>query len=189
VHRSPLVSGLAAIFGGTAALFALFGILINPIFLVVAALFGAVTYLTWYHASGKLAARLYRTVEQQAATNGGQARQAGERGGFGAGPREEWRPPRDGEAARERVRGGQRRATGAGPGAGARQRTSQNRPPQGPKPADYKILGVEPGADENDIKSAYREKVKEVHPDTEGGDEQQFKRVKTAYERLTGEAV
>jgi curved DNA-binding protein CbpA len=35
------------------------------------------------------------------------------------------------------------------------------------------------------VKQAYREKVKEVHPDTDGGDEEAFKKVNRAYERLT----
>lgn len=46
------------------------------------------------------------------------------------------------------------------------------------------ILGVDRGADAATIRQAYREHVKEVHPDTEGGDEQAFKRVTTAYETL-----
>jgi curved DNA-binding protein CbpA len=35
------------------------------------------------------------------------------------------------------------------------------------------------------VRRAYRSKVKEVHPDTESGDEESFKRVNRAYERLT----
>ena len=31
--------------------------------------------------------------------------------------------------------------------------------------------GVDPGADAEAVRAAYRERVKEVHPDTEGGDE------------------
>jgi curved DNA-binding protein CbpA len=34
------------------------------------------------------------------------------------------------------------------------------------------------------VRAAYRERVKEVHPDTEGGDEEAFKRVTRAYETL-----
>jgi curved DNA-binding protein CbpA len=46
---------------------------------------------------------------------------------------------------------------------------------------------VPASADQSTIKSAYREKVKEVHPDTEGGDEERFKQVNRAYERLREE--
>jgi curved DNA-binding protein CbpA len=35
------------------------------------------------------------------------------------------------------------------------------------------------------VRAAYRERVKAVHPDTDSGDEEQFKRVNRAYERLT----
>jgi curved DNA-binding protein CbpA len=36
------------------------------------------------------------------------------------------------------------------------------------------------------VRRAYREKVKQVHPDAEGGSEDAFKRVNEAYERLSG---
>ncbi|WP_197031439.1 J domain-containing protein [Bacillus sp. UNC438CL73TsuS30] len=48
----------------------------------------------------------------------------------------------------------------------------------------YRILDVPYDATYNEIKEAYRKKVKEVHPDTEKGNEEQFKRVKEAYETL-----
>ena len=35
-------------------------------------------------------------------------------------------------------------------------------------------LGVETDADEADIKSAYRQRAKELHPDQAGGDEEAF---------------
>jgi curved DNA-binding protein CbpA len=46
------------------------------------------------------------------------------------------------------------------------------------------VLGVAPDADEDEIRRAYRERAKEVHPDAAGGDEEAFKRVTEAYERL-----
>ncbi|HET7325127.1 MAG TPA: J domain-containing protein, partial [Halococcus sp.] len=49
----------------------------------------------------------------------------------------------------------------------------------------YQTLGLDPGADETTVRAAYREKVKEVHPDTEDGNERTFKRVNEAYERLS----
>lgn len=45
------------------------------------------------------------------------------------------------------------------------------------------VLGLEPGTAPEDVEQAYRERVKEVHPD-QGGDEEAFKRVRKAYERL-----
>jgi curved DNA-binding protein CbpA len=35
------------------------------------------------------------------------------------------------------------------------------------------------------VRRAYREKVKEAHPDTDSGSEEEFKRVNRAYETLT----
>lgn len=49
-----------------------------------------------------------------------------------------------------------------------------------PREAAYAVLGLPSGAGVDEIKAAYREKVKEVHPD-HGGDEEQFKRVREAY--------
>lgn len=48
----------------------------------------------------------------------------------------------------------------------------------------YRVLGVEPDASQEDIKSAYRAMVRETHPDRNGGEEQ-FKRIKEAYEALS----
>lgn len=56
-----------------------------------------------------------------------------------------------------------------------------------PDAAAYRTLGLEPGADDEAIRRAYREKVKEVHPDREGGDEQAFKQVTEAYDQLTSD--
>lgn len=48
----------------------------------------------------------------------------------------------------------------------------------------YKILGVEKGADKNEIKKAFRKKAHEHHPD-KGGDEAKFKEVNEAYQVLS----
>ncbi|MFB6082695.1 MAG: J domain-containing protein [Halorientalis sp.] len=49
-----------------------------------------------------------------------------------------------------------------------------------PREAAHAVLGLPVGAGLDDIKRAYREKAKEVHPD-HGGDEDEFKRVREAY--------
>jgi molecular chaperone DnaJ len=58
----------------------------------------------------------------------------------------------------------------------------------GALPADYyALLGVSPGADEGEIKRAYRKMARELHPDSTGGDpeaEARFKEVTKAYEVL-----
>ena len=49
------------------------------------------------------------------------------------------------------------------------------------------MLGVDTDADADAIRRAYRARVKETHPDADGGSEEAFKRVTDAYERLGGE--
>lgn len=55
-----------------------------------------------------------------------------------------------------------------------------------PEPADDPIvaafdrLGLQPGATVDEVKSAYRDRVKEAHPD-QGGDPEEFRRVREAY--------
>lgn len=49
----------------------------------------------------------------------------------------------------------------------------------------HDILGVKPGASEEEVKKAYRKKAIETHPD-KGGKEEDFQKVNEAYEILTG---
>lgn len=49
----------------------------------------------------------------------------------------------------------------------------------------YKILGVERGASETEIKKAYRRLAHEYHPDKPGGDEKKFKEINEAYQVLS----
>ena len=48
----------------------------------------------------------------------------------------------------------------------------------------YDALGVEPGAEPETVKGAFRQKAKEHHPDT-GGDAEEFRKVCHAYKMLT----
>lgn len=206
-----LVTGLAGVLGGITVVMTVLGLLFEPPILFVALTFGAATYLVYFHSSGRLAARVYRTVERQAAVNaerGGRRRRRTDRrgqGDAGAGPREEWTPPRDGATAREAAAAGntrRQRATHSGRSGqrqagprgqrqrqqrrGSRQRQRVPNANSGPTAAEaYQTLGLDPGADESSVKRAYREKVKQVHPDADGGDEEAFKEVTAAYERLT----
>lgn len=52
----------------------------------------------------------------------------------------------------------------------------------------YQILGLEPGASDDDVKKAYRRLAMKHHPDR-GGDEAEFKRIKDAYEAITNKTV
>lgn len=51
-------------------------------------------------------------------------------------------------------------------------------------PSPYEVLLVAPDADDEEIERAYRERVKQAHPD-QGGSVEEFRRVRTAYEKLT----
>ena len=166
MSSSGLVVGLGSVFAGLTVVLGVLGFAYNPVALVLAVPFLVVTYFLWYHASG----RLHASVRRQASgARGGEST-----GGFGAGPREEWTGPRRGQEGFNTGTGGTNRGR-----ATAQQRFVPSRT------ESYRVLGLDPGADEAAVRSAYRERVKEVHPDTEEGNEQAFKRVNEAYERLS----
>lgn len=48
----------------------------------------------------------------------------------------------------------------------------------------FDVLGLDPGADADEIERAYRRKVKDAHPD-HGGSTERFQRVRRAYEALS----
>ena len=50
-------------------------------------------------------------------------------------------------------------------------------------PSPFEVLGVEPDADQREIERAYRDRIKEAHPD-HGGSQREFKRVRAAYEDI-----
>jgi DnaJ-domain-containing protein 1 len=187
VNNSRLLLGMTAVFAGLAALMVvLAAVFRDPVPLFVAAAFGGASYLFWYQGSGKLRASLYERVEQRARANSGRERRGradggrGRRGGgFGAGPREDWDPPGGEERWEYRY---QQRGPGGSRGRAGAQVAARDGPTDGEA---YATLGLEPGADEADVKRAYRRLVKETHPDTEDGDEESFKEVTEAYEHLT----
>lgn len=142
--------------------------------------FAAATYLFWYHASGRIREGIHERARRQRAQR--QAREAGggrERGGFGAGPRFGGGP--QSRRARQARAGQQTRAGGR---TAQGQRVDPNAPDGPTRQEAYRTLGLDQGADEAAVKRAYREKVKDTHPDR-GGDEEEFKKVTRAYERLT----
>ena len=171
--------GLSAVFAGLFVLMAVLGFVYHFFLLVVAIPFGIVSYTLWYHASGRLRDR---TRRQSSAARRARARaqEGAAAGGFGAGPREEWDAP--GEGFRDARGGvGDRSGFGTGRGNGRQRAPSTTGLSAGEA---YDALDLDPGADPDRVRRAYREKVKDVHPDTEEGDEASFKRVQKAYERL-----
>lgn len=163
MNRNGLILGLAAVFTGITVLMVIVGIVINPFFLLVALPFGATGYLMWYQASGKLAERIRANPDAYASSTRG-------RGSFGA------TASGDGRFTRERARQNRRRARGS---------VRQNGADSLSRPEAARILGVDTAAGTDEIKTAYREKVKTAHPDAPEGDEETFKSVRRAYETLT----
>ena len=49
---------------------------------------------------------------------------------------------------------------------------------------NYSVLGLKRSASDEDIKQAFRQKARETHPDKIGGDGEEFRKVREAYENL-----
>jgi hypothetical protein len=168
VDGDGLVVGLAAVFAGTTVLLAVLAFAYQPFLLLFALPFGLATYFLWYHASGRLTDRVRRTAERDRRRRANAAAEGP--GGFeGFGP-------------------GRRAAGSRRDRAGSNSRDRPRRNPNEPSIAEaYRTLGVDPGADEETVREAYRELAKSTHPDADSGDEAEFKRVNRAYQRLTEE--
>lgn len=160
-----LLWGLTGVFGVCSVVFGVLSVVYSPVALSVAVPFGGVAAIFYYHASG----RLGRAVFQRQA-----ARERARRESFGDG-RTAGTGPRGERGRQRRARGGQRSTGGDQFADGA----ADDRP----RPEDYRVLDLEPGASGDAVKEAYREKARELHPDR-GGDAEAFSRVNEAYERL-----
>jgi DnaJ-domain-containing protein 1 len=158
VDRDRLVLGLAAVFAGLTVVLVVLAFVRQLFLLFLALPFAATTYLMWHHATGRIEARARREARASRAASDRRAP-----GGFGA------------------------NATARGTASGGRRAGRRTPPPGDDGPTEreaYETLGLDPGASEDAVRRAYRAKVKEVHPDADGGDEEAFKRVNRAYERL-----
>lgn len=159
--------GLTAVFVACAVVFGVLGAVYSVVALGVAVPFGVAAAIFYYHASGRLARRAFRRrrVSREQYEREQRRRSAAGRGASGSG--------------RSDPRAGRRFGSRAG-------RSSKRQPggqSTGPRTEDYRVLGVDPDANEDEVRAAYREKVRELHPD-QGGDKEAFSRVNEAYERL-----
>lgn len=158
MDRDRLLLGLAAVFAGLAVALAAVALAEQPFVLLLALPFGATAYFMWHQATGRLERRT-RARAREPGPTADRRRRAAARGPRG-GP---WAADESGPSG------------GRSPAAGS-----------GPSPTEaYRILGLDPGADPEAVRAAYRERAKELHPDAESGDEEAFKRITRAYETLT----
>lgn len=164
MNRARFLLGLASVLAGTTVLLVVLGVVYNPFIIVLAVPFGVGTYLVWGDATGRIQARARRRSRARRARR---TRRRTDR-----------QPPGS---------GGERRVNGGGDAGGARSQERRSAPTVDTGPTDEaarRTLGVGADADEAEIKSAYRERAKELHPDRTNGDEEAFKRVTEAYEQL-----
>lgn len=153
---SRLLLAVAAVLAGAAALFVVLGAVFNLLLVAAAVPFGLAAYFLWSHATGRLHARIRRRVIDREA--------------FDRDQRAAW-------SAREATTGPEEPASW----------TAEHGPLRTMGRAEaLAVLDLSRGADQAAIRQAYRDRVKAVHPDADDGDEDEFRRVRTAYERLTG---
>jgi membrane protein implicated in regulation of membrane protease activity len=170
----PLVTFLAGALGVAALLLVVAGVVATPVAFGAATPFAVAAALLWYHASGRFTERVRERVAREERER--QRRQ--QHRAAAAGGADDRRT-----TGQRRTATGSRNHTGAG-GSGQRTRArSQGQRRRPSRETALRVLGLEPGASQAEIKRAYRERVKEVHPDR-GGDEEAFQRVTSAYEFL-----
>jgi hypothetical protein len=172
LDRDTLGIVLAAIFAGLAVLLAVAALAKQPFLLVVALPFAAAAYLVWMGATGRTpfggrARRVSPEEARQARADRGRREPGSAQSRFGR------------EARREAAGGGNRRR--------GRRRSERQQSETLARREAARVLGVDEDAEPATIRSAYRESVKEVHPDAEDGDREAFQKVNDAYERLQEE--
>ena len=170
-NRTVLV-GMAATFLGLTALLVVAGVVVNPLLLAIAVPFGIAAYLMWFHASGRLQDRIRREADRIGPTERERARQRA----------------RAAENRRDAYRGAEAAGASRSGRFGAGPRDPRDRAPSTRGMSEreaYATLELDPSADRETVRSAYRERAKRLHPDGEDGDEEAFKELNRAYEVLT----
>ena len=164
MNSEAIALGLAAVFAGLTAVTVAAGLAISPAMLILGLPFGGVSYMLWYHGSGRLASRMQEGGRVGGQSRRGRSRHRGNSAGDDSGAKA--------QSNRRQTRGDPRdRAPKSSSGL---SRTEA-----------YRRLDLKPGASQDDVHDAFREKAKRFHPDTDGGDEETFKKVNRAYEQLT----
>lgn len=176
VERDTIGLALAGVLAGLAVLLFVAAAVTQPFLVVVALPFAAGAYLVWQATVGE-----YRGAGRR--VTGADARRARARRARAAAERTASDGPGGGERWRERERTRAQNRGRGGAGERARDRRRAESDSLARREA-ARVLGVDTDADPATVRSAYRERVKEVHPDAKGGDAEAFQRVNDAYERL-----
>jgi hypothetical protein len=182
VHQSLLL-WLAVVFGGLAVTLGLAAVATGQLFvLLIVAPFAATAYFMWLQSTGRLRERLRNGARAQTFSD-----RQGRRTTFGAEARRTGGRSARAERARDRAEGGPFGGQRARRERRRRRGRRTRRPPsadEGPSLTEaYDTLGLSPDAEMEEVRATYREKVKDAHPDS-GGDEERFKQVTAAYDRI-----
>ena len=184
VTNRPIIVGLAATFIGLTALLLIAGVVVSPVLLAVAVPFAVVSYFLWYHASGRLRDRVHREAAGAGPTERERARQ---RARAAENRQRAYRTARATDGGRAGTTAGATRGPRGGAARGPGSRDPRDRAPRSGGMTEreaYEALGLDPSATQETIRSTYRDRAKQLHPDAEGGDESAFKRLNEAYEVL-----
>lgn len=169
---------LAGVFAGLATVLAVVALARQPFLLVLAVPFGVAAYLVWVGATGRTPFGGYRRVSPEEARQIRAERAERETGG-----RSRFAEDARRQAAGQRARAGGRTRAGA-------ERGKRRARPESETLARWeaaRVLGIDADAEPAAVRRAYREQVKKTHPDAEDGDEERFRKVNEAYERLKEE--
>jgi hypothetical protein len=204
VTSRPLLVVLAAVFAGMAMVMAIASAVAGqPLVLMAAVPLALTAGLMWYQGTGKMASSLFgggggtrrRSYRRQ------RRRESRSTVGSGRGGRngdERWEVPFEEEvrqesqhrARRQARRRSRRRAEEQSDTTGHWQREFGERADRlgGLTRAEaYGVLGLDPSASDDEVREAYRQRAKTVHPDTEGGSAEEFQELNDAYERIVDE--
>jgi hypothetical protein len=200
VSLRPLLVVLGGVFAGLSALLAVTAMVTaQPLVLMAAVPLALTAGVMWYQGTGRLARsmlgggrrRRYPGTRTSTGGSGTDDRARSEAGDS------RWEDPFDAEARREaRTRArrqAQRRASHSADGGtttgewGGRGRRRADRLGGLTRAEAYEVLGLDPTASDDEVRDAYRDQAKELHPDTEGGSADAFQELNDAYERIVDE--
>lgn len=197
VSLRPLLVVLGGVFAGLATLLAVTAMVTaQPLVLLAAVPLALTAGVMWYQGTGRLARSMLggggprrrypgtRTSTGGSGTDDHARSETGDR---------RWEEPFDAEARREARTRARRQAQRSADGGsttddwGGRSRRRADRLGGLTRAEAYQALGLDPTASDDEVRDAYRDQAKDLHPDTEGGSADAFQELNDAYERIVDE--